>query len=269
MLNSVFNYAAKTGDYHKNPVATIPQLRERERTRLITPDEWRRLVAACNGDPELRCFIILAALTTMRKSEILQRPWIEVHLDGAFPYVDIPITKNDDPKIIPLPTVAVAELKRLPSFGKNEYVFPSKPTPRYPDSTHLKKPYRWDMRKAFVAACAEAKLEDVHIHDLRHLGPSILLTQGVADSVVAKVTGHRSATLKRYQHLSESFRKQTVDLIANVLMTPTADTRTDTPGNANPQSTQRKGCKAKKTKRVDGRPVGTRTPDLYRVKVAL
>ena len=31
----------------------------------------------------------------------------------------------------------------------------------------------------------------------------------------------------------------------------------------------RKGCKLKKSKGLDGRPVGTRTPDLYRVKVAL
>ena len=269
MLNSVFNYALKTGDYHKNPVASIPQLRERERTRLLTSDEWRRLLAACHGDPELRCFIILAALTTMRKSEILQRPWREVHVDGAFPYVDIPVTKNDDPKIIPLPGVAVNELKNLPSFGKGEYVFPSKPTHRYPDPSQLKRPYRWDMRKAFVAACAKAGLKDVHIHDLRHLGPSILLTQGVADSVVAKVTGHRSAALKRYQHLSESFRKQTVDLIASVLMAPTGDTRTDTPVNVEPGSALRKGCKLKKPKGLDGRPVGTRTPDLYRVKVAL
>jgi len=207
MLNSVFNYAIKTGDYHKNPVACVPQLRERERTRLLTFDEWRRLLAACDGDSELRCFIILAALTRMRKSEILQRPWREVHLDGAFPYVDIPVTKNDDPKIIPLPAVAVKELKSLPSFGSSEYVFPSKTTHRYRDPSLLKRPYRWDIRKAFVAACAKAGLKDVHIHDLRHLGPSILLTQGVGDSVVAKVTGHRSAALKRYQQLFESFRK--------------------------------------------------------------
>jgi hypothetical protein len=82
----------------------------------------------------------------------------------------------------------------------------------------LKKPYRWDMKKAFVDACERAGLEDVHIHDLRHLGPSILLAQGVCDSVVAKVTGHRSSALKRYQHLSESFPKQTVELIAAILI---------------------------------------------------
>src|SRR5260370_33873432 len=137
MLNPIFNYALKTGNYDKNPVASILQLRERERTRLLSADEWRRLLAACNGDAELRCFLILAALTTMRKSEILQRCWSEVHLDGAFPYVEIPITKNDDPKIIPLPAIAVKELKRLPSFGKGEYVFPSKATPRYEDASLL------------------------------------------------------------------------------------------------------------------------------------
>jgi hypothetical protein len=62
----------------------------------------------------------------MRKSEILQRPWREVHLDGSFPCIEIPITKNNDPKIIPLPAAAVQELKRLPSYGKSNYVFPSK-----------------------------------------------------------------------------------------------------------------------------------------------
>jgi integrase len=269
LLNSVFNYAVRNSHYDKNPVAALPQLRERERTRLLSSEEWRRLLAACDGDPELHCFLVLAALTTMRKSEILQRPWKEVHLDGPFPYVEIPITKNDDPKIIPLPAVAVGELKKLASFARSEYVFPSKATHRYQDASMLKKPYRWDMRKAFVAACEQAGLQDVHIHDLRHLGPSILLAQGVSDSVVAKVTGHRSSALKRYQHLSESFRKQTVDLIATVLMPAGTDTRTDTPANLQTGSALRKGCKVKTSKGLDGRPERTRTVDLYRVKVAL
>ena len=109
----------------------------------------------------------------------------------------------------------------------------------------------------------------MHIHDLRHLGPSILLAQGVADSVVAKVTGHRSAALRRYQHLSDSFRKETVDLIATVLMTQTTDTHTDTPSKPVLEETRPRGCKAKKSKGLNGRPERTRTVDLYRVKVAL
>ncbi|MCL4540109.1 MAG: site-specific integrase [Bacteroidetes bacterium] len=228
MLNSIFNYAIKTREYDSNLIRSIPRLRERERTRLLTIEEWRRLRDGCEDDPELRCFVILAALTTMRKSEILRRPWREVHLDGSFPYLEVPITKNNDPKIIPLPAKAVEELKKLPSFGISEYVFPARPNHRYAEPSQFKMPYRRDMREAFVAACQKAELEDVHIHDLRHLGPSILLAQGVPDAVVSKITGHRSAALKRYQHLSDSFRKQTVDLIATVLAAPGGDTRTDT-----------------------------------------
>jgi integrase len=192
-----------------------------------------------------------------------------VHLDGSFPYFQIPITKNDDPKIIPLPASAVEELKKLPSFGKREYLFPAKPTHRRPDPSQFKKPCRWDIREAFVEACTKAGIEDLHIHDLRHLGPSILLAQGVPDSVVAKVTGHRSAALKRYQHLSESFRKQTVNLIASVLSVPFTDTRSDTVPFEHQGSAAKSGCKPKQKKRLNGRPERTRTVDLYRVKVAL
>ena len=109
MLNSICNYAIKTREYDRNPVESIPQVRERERTRLLSIEEWRRLLAACEGDPKLRCFVILAGLTTMRKSEILQTSWQEVHLDGNFPYLEIPITKNNDPKIIPLPASCLSD----------------------------------------------------------------------------------------------------------------------------------------------------------------
>ena len=269
MLNSIFNYAIRNREYDRNPVESIPQFRERERTRLVTLEEWRRLLAACEGDAELRCFVVLAAVTTMRKSEILQRPWREVHLDGGFPYVEIPITKNDDPKIIPLPASAIVELRNLPSFGKAEYLFPAKSTHRRPDPSQFKRPHRWDIRRAFVEVCRKADLSDIHIHDLRHLGPSILLAQGVPDSIVAKVTGHRSAALRRYQHLSESFRKQTVDLIASVLSVPSTDTRSDTQGFEHQGSASKDGCKPKQNKRLNGRPERTRTVDLYRVKVAL
>src|SRR5215469_16804921 len=73
----------------------------------------------------------------------------------GFPYIEVPVTKNDDPKIIPLPTSAVEELRELPSFGKSDYLFPAKPTHRRSDPSQFKKPYRWDVREAFVEACAK------------------------------------------------------------------------------------------------------------------
>jgi hypothetical protein len=45
--------------------------------------------------------------------------------------------------------------------------------------------------------------------------------QGIPGDIVKKITGHRSRELERYQHLSPAFRAQTVDLIAQVLLSDT------------------------------------------------
>lgn len=39
-------------------------------------------------------------------------------------------TKNDEPKRIQLPDMAVDTLRALPSYRRHEYVFPAKPNPR-------------------------------------------------------------------------------------------------------------------------------------------
>jgi len=147
----------------------VPQMREKPRTRLLGLDEWKRLLEACGDDRELRCFLILAATMTCRKSEILQRRWAEVHLAGDFPCMEIPVTKNSDPKIVPLTTVAVEALKKLPSLEEDEYVFPAKPNPCYSNPSKFKKFHRWDIRKRFMAVCKKAGISNLHIHDLRHL----------------------------------------------------------------------------------------------------
>jgi hypothetical protein len=63
-----------------------------------------------------------------------------------------------------------------------------------------------------------------------------------------------------------------MELLARVLMKragETHDTRTGTLAKKKSGSAEGKKCKPRKSKGLDGRPVGTRTPDLYRVKVAL
>ena len=105
------------------------------------------------------------------------------------------------PKKTPLPRVAVDALKALPSYGVDEYVFPSKPTAKWPNP---KKPYRWDMGKPFRALVRSLGIEDIRLHDLRHTGPSVLLMQGIPGVVVRKITGHRSRELERYPHQSNA-----------------------------------------------------------------
>jgi len=228
IINSIFNEAIRHGRYDVNPIRAIHQFREPPgRDRFLSIEEFRLLMAKCK-DPELRTVILVLCMTTLRLRELLNRRWSEVHLDGPAPYVSVPHTKTGVPKKTPLPRVAVEALQALPSYGVNDYVFPSRPTTRW---RNPKKPYRWDFGHEFRQLVRSLGIENVRIHDLRHTGPSVLLMQGIPGDVVRKITGHRSRELERYQHLSPAFRAQTVDLIAHVLL---SDTPTDTVAPSEP-----------------------------------
>jgi hypothetical protein len=45
----------------------------------------------------------------------------------------------------------------------------------------------------------------------------MLFSEGVADAIIRKMTGHRSEELERYKPLSPAFKQQTVELIAGQL----------------------------------------------------
>ncbi len=164
---------------------------------------------ARDQEVELWVFLVLAMTTATRKSEILRRRWDEVQLEGPNSYLRVPVSKNGDSKNLILTRVVVEALKQLPSFGRKEYLFPSRPTTRFSCPA---KPYRWDMGKPFQKARQTAEIKNLRIHDLRHAVPSILLEKGVPDDVVRKLTGHRSRKFERDQHLSPGFRQQTAEL---------------------------------------------------------
>ncbi len=254
ILNSIFNEAIRHGRYDANPVRAIHQFREPPgRDRFLSVEEFQLLLAKCK-DPELRTAILVLCMTTLRLRELLNRRWSEMHLEGPAPYVSVPHTKTGVPKKAPLPRVAVEALKSLPSYGLDDYVFPSKSSARWPSP---KQPYRWDIGKEFRALVRSLGMADVRLHDLRHTGPSVLLMQGIPGDVVRKITGHRSRELERYQHLSPVFRAQTVDLIAQVLF---SDTRSDTPAPEEEDD----DANSLKNGGVDG----TRTRDLRRDRPA-
>ena len=106
----------------------------------------------------------------------------------------------------------MATIDRLAGTGK--YLFSSRPTARCPKP---QRPYRWDFGKQFRALAKGVGIHNVRIHDLRHAGATILMTLGVPDPIVRKITGHRSRELERYQHLTPELRALPVNLIATEL----------------------------------------------------
>ena len=212
ILNGIFGLAVRRKKFGENPVSSVPQMKEPAgRDRLLTREEMGRLFKAIKNNLELWSFVILLFTTAARKSEVLKRKWSEVHFGNPVSHIFVPHTKNGDPKNLILTEPAINALKRLPSFEQSDYLFPSKPTGRFPNP---KSPTRHDFGKEFRACCKEAGITDFRIHDLRKILPSILMAHGVSSEVTKKITGHRSVALERYQILREEFMKQTVDIVA-------------------------------------------------------
>ena len=126
--------------------------------------------------------------------------------------------------------------------------------------------------KQFRALAKAAGLQDVRIHDLRHAGVTILMTLGVPDPIVRKITGHRSRELERYQHLTPELRALTVNLIATELFrAKKARKETGTPtGTVRSRRVTEKlvGRQHVGTKRDVGGVDGTRTRGLRRDRPA-
>ncbi|OLE51290.1 MAG: hypothetical protein AUG51_24015 [Acidobacteria bacterium 13_1_20CM_3_53_8] len=218
ILNSVFNYAIRNKKYDENPVkavATFPELPGRE--RFTTPEEILKLLEKCaeEGDVELKAFVIIAATTGLRKGSILPRSYADVFLDKEMPYISVGKTKNGDLIKMPLADMAVEAIKSLPSYGKDEYLFPAKPNVRF--KGNFKKPHAWDLGKRFRRISGLAEINNLRIHDLRHFATTVLFMDEIPDAMIAKMTGHRSRELRKYQHLSPEFRRQTVERIAQKL----------------------------------------------------
>jgi integrase len=218
ILNSTFNFAIARKKFDFNPVKAVHQFPENPgRDRFSTSEELNQILTVCDreADLELKAFILIAATTGLRKGAILPRMFADLHLNEQLPYIYVGRTKNGDPIKLPLPQIVIDAIRNLPSFGREEYLFPAKPNVRYKEN--FSKPYMWDIGKRFRRICRLAKVSNLRIHDLRHYATTVLFIKGIPDSIISKMTGHRSRELKRYQHLSPLFRQQTVDLIARDL----------------------------------------------------
>jgi integrase len=162
-----------------------------------------------SGREAARASLLNDAGGTKRGTERFDRivPLSRSRLEDA-PYATLVRTKTGYQRHVPIPQSIVKTLKALPSHDRHEYLFPSRPTARCPEP---KRPYRWDFGKQFRALAKATGIQNVRIHDLRHAGATILMTLGVPDPIVRKVTGHRSRELERYQHLTRADRKPDCD----------------------------------------------------------
>jgi integrase len=181
------NYAAYT-PADGEPVA------DTARDRRLEHGEEARLLEAIGDDADWRRLFLLALETAMRMSELYTLTVEQVDLPKRTIFLDK--TKNGDKRQVPLSSVALALLDKLPDTG---LVFPF-----FDDGdrrkTTLRLGYHW-ARIAKKAGCV-----NLHFHDLRHEATCRLFERTtLTDLQISLITGHRDPRmLRRYANLRGS-----------------------------------------------------------------
>jgi integrase len=149
----------------------------------------------------------LALHTGMRKGEILHLTWENVNLRER--YIELVDQKNGERSTIPLNQTAIETLRAVPRRLGSKYVFPGK----MPG-----KPF-FDLKRQFEKAVADAKLEGVTFHILRHTCASHLVMAGVDLVTVKEIMRHKSIEMTmRYAHLSPEHKKSAIDALETALI---------------------------------------------------
>ena len=199
VLSKIFNQAEVWGlrPDGSNPCLHVKRYKEEKRERFLNAEEFSRLGqvldAILDDGSETRSAVVafrLLMLTGCRLSEIQKLRWEHVDLDAG--ELHLPDAKTGG-RAVPLAPSAVRLLETLPRDADNPWVIAG----RKPGShlTDLQHPWR--------RIRAQAHLEDVRIHDLRHSFASRALALGEGLPMIGKLLGHTQVqTTARYAHLA-------------------------------------------------------------------
>jgi len=170
---------------HGNPIDSVrkPKIGNNQRDRRLNPEEETKLLKGCREyGGELWTIVVLAIETGMRRGEIVSLMWEDI----KFPIVHLHETKNGDNRDVPLSSLAIHILEKLPR-NINGRVFNMKG-----DS----------VTQAFGRICSRQGIENLRFHDLRHEATSRFFEKGLNPMQVSAITGHKTLQmLKRYTHL--------------------------------------------------------------------
>lgn len=183
------NWCVRSGYLEQNPLARVGKaaLTERRRVRrALADDELRRLLESAGPR---RLLYLTAMYTGLRRNELRQLQWGDVHLDAAQPHVRLraATTKNRKAESIPLHPELVAELRaaRPARAGPTSPVFDRIPT---------NKTRRRDYERAGIARLDERGRQS-DFHALRLTYCTMLHRQGVPLRQAMALMRHSDARL--------------------------------------------------------------------------
>ena len=208
LFNLAEEWKLRTGG---NPCKYVRKYREEKRERFLTEAEFRHLGAVLNemeAKGRLPVYpaaaIRLLMLTGCRRNEIVALQW--KHVDLASGELKLADSKTGA-RLVPLSPAAARVLAELPRIEGNPWVIPGTKNP----GKHLS-----DLNHYWDRVRAEAGLDDVRLHDLRHSFASRALALGESLSMIGKLLGHNKIeTTSRYAHLARDSIKASSARVAD------------------------------------------------------
>ena len=203
LMSRLFNVAVQLGLLEKNPASRIKKLPENNaRTRFLSPSDISRMLEALASWPN-RSFaglIRFLLCSGVRLGEAMNLTWDRVNIEEATVFLDK--TKSGKSRTVLLNSLAVEVLGEMEALrkGAHRFVFPG----------HCKNAPFVNPRRAFNELCAKLKIEDFHIHDLRHSYCSLAANADVDLYGIQRLVGHSSSQMtQRYAHLAASITAST------------------------------------------------------------
>ena len=205
VLSKMFSLACAWGlvEDGTNPCRGVRKYKEKKRERFLTRDEYRRLgqalveaemdaEAGIEGavSPYAIAALRLLMLTGCRLNEILTLRWDDIdRTAGEFRLRD----GKTGARMVPLTPTAETVLAGIARVPSNPWVIVGKQP-----GTHLST-----ITADWYRLRAQADLDDVRIHDLRHSYASRALAAGESLSMIGKLLGHADIqSTARYAHLA-------------------------------------------------------------------
>ena len=170
MFRSVWNHIRRTVELSECPTKAIEWFEEKPDLRIIDNlFEWRAAVEALDS-PIHETFYKMALFTGLRKTELLELEWSNVHDD----HIHIPMTKNGRSFDLPITEDHHQILEQIKGLNRS-WVFPSSKS----SAGHVTNPTRliWSIhahRRTFATVAVEAGvLEEIVGRLLNHTPMSV------------------------------------------------------------------------------------------------